>query len=306
MSSSSSQQCWICDSTQLVEVRPSTASNSLSTNDFSITDSNYGRTAAIFACKQCGFRQCSDLSDVIYYYAGLEDEQYEEGRLERGYQARKLLKKIKRYKPTGRLFDIGAGSGILVEQAQSQGYDASGIEPSRWLSSEARKLGLKVDEGSLPDQSLTPDSEESRFDIVTAIDVLEHVPEPVELLKSIREFSRENGICVIVTPDVDSIPARLLGFRWWHYRIAHISYFRKEDIEQAMNKAGLAIIDWSRPRWYFSASYLWVRIMQYLPGRIRIKPPKLLDKITVPLNLFDSWMVIGIKKPNDEALHQHS
>lgn len=279
-------QCWVCGSDTLELVKPSNLAGALTSNAFSITDSNYGVTNAIFRCKSCDFLECPEVQEVLSFYEDLVDTGYEVGRRERGLQARKILERVRRLRAGGRLLDIGAGSGILIEQALEMGWSAEGIEPSRWLQKTAADRNLPVSLGTFPHPEIR-----GPFDIITLIDVVEHVPNPVELLRYIRQALGDGGIAVIVTPDVGSIAARILGWRWWHYRAAHIGYFKKKNLLLALERAGMKPALVKRPGWFFTADYLWVRTHRYLPRFLRVSPPEFLKRVVVPLNLRDSWLI---------------
>ena len=285
-------QCWICESRHLTLARTSTLPDRVDATAFRITDSDYGRTAAIYRCAQCGFLQCSDFTDVLQYYAEMDDAGYEETREARGLQARKLLQSIAATRQLAgqRLLDVGAGSGILVEEAVRLGCLAEGIEPSATLQQTAAARGLPVRRGVLPSEDVT-----GPFDIVTLIDVIEHVPNPVELLDRMREVMADDGIGIIVTPDVGSIAARLMRRKWWHFRIAHIGYFNRSSLETAVRAARMHPVGFERPSWFFPANYLAERLFSYLPRILRPPVPSLLGEITVPLNLFDSMMATVTK-----------
>ncbi len=280
--------CRICESTAMALVKPSNIGNVLTSQDFAITDSRYGVTGELHRCKECGFLQCTNLEDVLSYYENLEDPSYETGRKERAIQARKILETVQKFCSTGRLLDIGAGSGILVEQAIKMGFNVDGIEPSRWLQNQAKMVHqLPVHLGTFPHPHLS-----SRYDVITIIDVIEHVPDPIQLLTHAGKVLAPNGIVVVVTPDVNSLMARLLRWRWWHFRIAHIGYFNQNNLNIAATKAGFKLVYSSRPSWYFTADYLFERVMTYVPKFLRLPTPPILSKITIPLNLFDSLLCV--------------
>lgn len=279
--------CWICGSGELTLVRASSIDNAVSSRDFAITDHRYGVTGALFRCPRCSFLQCTDLEDVLRYYETLEDEDYEEGREERSLAARRLLNIVDRYAPRGRLVDIGAGSGILVEQASEMGYEAEGVEPSNWLHRCAVDRGLKVHLGTYPHADVRPG-----FSAVTVVDVIEHVSNPVELLSHAALQLAEDGVGLVVTPDVNSVAARVMGWKWWHFRIAHIGYFNRCNLLLALEKAGLAPLEVGRPRWYFRADYLVERLNKYLPRPLAIPAWSFLRRMSVPVNLFDSIYVV--------------
>jgi SAM-dependent methyltransferase len=286
--------CWICGSPQLRLARRSLLDAPLTPDSFAITDAHYGRTPALDRCERCGFLQCSELAEVTPYYEALEDPEYEETRLARSAQMRRLLERLARVRAPrarDRLLDVGAGSGALVEEAARMGYRATGIEPSRWLQERALARGLDVARGTLPH----PDRP-GPFDVITLIDVIEHVQDPVGLLRAVAPLLAPDGVVVIVTPDVRSLPARLLGWRWWHFRVAHVGYFDRRTLDLALERTGLRREHVSRPSWSLPLGYLWERLRAYLPIPASWHLPAAADRIALPLNLRDSLFVIARRR----------
>lgn len=279
--------CWICRGEDLTLVRKGTRLEDLAAANFRVTDADYGRTGDIFRCQSCGFYQCSDFADVLQLYEEMDDLTYEETSSARSFQARKTLSTIGKFRASGRLLDVGAGSGILVGEAIKQGYQAEGIEPSKYLQSMAKKKDLPVCLGVLSEKE-----PEAKYDIVTLIDVIEHVSNPVELLSRIRHVLHPQGVAVVVTPDVGSFAARLLGWKWWHFRYAHIGYFDRKTFLLAIKNAGLRPIHVSRPTWYFSCDYLIERLATYIPAIAKLPVPSFIRNLIIPLNLFDSILVV--------------
>jgi SAM-dependent methyltransferase len=257
-----------------------------------VSDSNYGVTGPLWRCTECGFLQCHEL-DVLPHYEAMEDPGYEETRVQRGLQMRRLLERLRARGLGGRLLDVGAGSGILVEQALDLGFEAEGLEPSRWLQARAAERRLPVRLGTLPHPELR-----GSYDVVTLVDVLEHVSHPVTLLREIRRVLRPNGVLALVTPDKGSLSARLMGRRWWHFRVAHIGYFDRATLRRALQRARFRPVAFARPGWYFPADYLVARVGRYLPGRPQLPIPAFLSKLTIPLNLGDSMLALAV--PSEE------
>jgi 2-polyprenyl-3-methyl-5-hydroxy-6-metoxy-1,4-benzoquinol methylase len=227
------------------------------------------------------------INDTRLYYEKLEDDLYEKGRDARAVQMQKILNLAAKYRPGGSLLDIGAASGILVEQALKMGFRAQGIEPSRRFTEEAKKRNLKVHFGTLPHPDIT-----GHFDIITLIDVLEHIPDPLEILKRMSASLGRKGIGVVVTPDVESLAVRLMGWKWWHFRAAHIVYFSRRTLLKALDTAGLKPITIRYAGWVFTMDYLFERLMEYVPPAIRLRPREFMRKVMIPLNLLDSLIVI--------------
>jgi SAM-dependent methyltransferase len=280
------KNCWLCGEVKLTCVKTADVPSTVDAAAFRVTDANYGQCAAVYQCTACGFRQCSDLSDVLSFYQAMDDPGYEASRAPRALQAERLLQSVRRYRPGGRLLDIGAGSGILVEVATRLGYRAEGIEPSEWMVRSAAAHGLKIQAGILPHEEIT-----GPYDVVTLVDVIEHVSDPVELLVQAGTVLAPDGIGLVITPDVTSVAARVMGKHWWHYRMAHICYFERQTLLAALRHADLEPIAIFRPSWYFTADYLIQRLGAYLPIVRKMQLP-ILERMVVPLNLFDSLGIV--------------
>ncbi|MBF0285691.1 MAG: class I SAM-dependent methyltransferase [Magnetococcales bacterium] len=288
----STATCPLCGGGDGVRIHPGNAAPP-SPEGLRITDAHYGTVGPLFRCPACDFRftpmKGSRLDDL---YAEMEDPEYERTRPQRLLQAAKTLETLRPWKTSGRLLDIGAGSGILVEAAVQAGYQAEGIDPSAWLCQQAARRGWRVHAGVLPHPEVV-----GPFDVVVLMDVLEHVADPLALLDQAAALLPPGGVGLILTPDVRSLAARLLGFRWWHYRLAHVGYFSRANLALALGRAGLEPLLWRRPGWYFPADYLFKRVMGYLPPPIRQESPALLRRFTVPLNLGDSLLCLFRKPP---------
>jgi 2-polyprenyl-3-methyl-5-hydroxy-6-metoxy-1,4-benzoquinol methylase len=232
-----------------------------------------------------------DVDSVLKFYEGLEDTAYDQGREQRGLQARKIIEAILPYKKGGRLLDVGAASGILLEQAGKLGFDGEGVEPSRSLAKSAQDAGLKVHLGIFPHPAIT-----GPYDVITLIDVIEHVPCPIQLLKEIGAHLKPDGVGALTTPDVQSFVARMLGPRWWHFRVAHIGYFSRKTMQRALDEAGLEILEMSCPAWYFTYDYAATRAMVYFPKFMRFRLPGFMREGTVKVNFRDSMQVIFRRK----------
>ena len=283
--------CWVCGGTSWKLFKESTLGDRVSSEDFRITDSHYGHTGRIEQCHTCGFKQVSNLDSVLGFYEDLDDPAYDEGREQRGLQARKILEAVRPFKPSGELLDVGAASGILLEQAAKLGYSGVGIEPSKHLVRRAVASGLNVHLGIFPHPAV-----QGTFDVITLVDVIEHVPNPVQLLRDIASHLKPDGVGVVTTPDVQSMVARLLGPRWWHFRVAHIGYFSRATLLRAMAEAGLEPLKISSPPWYFSLDYAGDRAFSYLPKPIRLKMPSFTRHATIRVNFHDSLQVIFRRK----------
>ncbi len=290
--------CRICGSDAVTFWRKRTLSRKLVPDDLRITDSRYGVTLELWRCKYCGFIQANgaEIEELFNLYSELDDPTYESGRETRRLQMQWLLKRALRIHSSAEtLLDIGAGTGLMVIEAKAKNLRAVGIEPSHSLVTAGRAQnglsGSELIQGTIPNSALNSHA----FDLVCMIDVIEHVADPVTFLKDAAAALKPGGLCVVVTPDVSSAAAKILGERWWHFRLAHVGYFDAHSMDLAAQLAGLHIRQKFRAKWFFPIKYLAERIAVYFPPMSRLNQAvadrQVLDRLyqqTVPLNLHDS------------------
>jgi 2-polyprenyl-3-methyl-5-hydroxy-6-metoxy-1,4-benzoquinol methylase len=114
------------------------------------------------------------------------------------------------HRQNGRLLDVGCGAAMLLEAARRGGWTAEGTEVSEVAVANARERGFNVFLGGLA-QAQFPTG---HYDVVTAVEVLEHVLDPSSLLREMARILRRDGLLWITTPHSRGISARLLGTSW--------------------------------------------------------------------------------------------
>jgi len=262
---STQRKCWVCGSAKPEKWKPSSLDRPLEPSDFQITDSRYGVTLTLFRCKACGFIFADDqeVADLVSLYERLEDNEYENGLENRSLQMRRIANEVRKAHPAGRtLLDIGAGIGLMVNESRKAGFEAIGIEPSHSLVEAGKRLlSLDLLQGIFPHPAVAG----RQFDVISLVDVIEHVSDPVGLLRECGKALQKDGLLTVVTPDVASAAARMMGRRWWHLRLAHVGYFDGRSMATAAKNAGLEIVSTTRAVWSFPVSYLAERLAVYLP-----------------------------------------
>lgn len=141
----------------------------------------------------------------------------------------------------GKLLDIGCGYGHFIEIMKRQGWSVYGIDLSPKVLLYAKEKGLDVLETSIDDVSF-PDE---YFDVVTAFYVLEHVTNPLHVLKNMYKMLKPCGILVLRVPHTTPI-IRILSF----FRIKnnlydtpyHLFDYSPEIIIQLLKKAGFSSV----------------------------------------------------------------
>ncbi len=165
----------------------------------------------VYVCQKCG----------TLYIAGKKaatsfnyNDYYEESNLaipdfvER--RLTEIVHSFEKYRQNNRFLDVGCGAGTLLKAALNEGWQAEGIEVSRSSVEFLRKQGIKVFHGDLSGARFS----EGSFDVVAASEILEHIPEPINVLKEIYQVLRPGGLLWATTPHGRGASARLLGVRW--------------------------------------------------------------------------------------------
>jgi len=218
------------------------------------TGSVHSKMASLHRCRTCGLVSVREmppadaLRDVYgeaYFRNARSDEvgydDYEADRYCISRTADRRLDMIEWHTShRGRLLDVGCALGFFVEAASRRGWAAEGLDISEHATSYAREvLGVEARTGTLHTAGYEPGT----FDVITAWDVIEHVPDPVAELRYMRTLLREGGLLVLSTPDIGSRVAKLTGSRWMGFKLAeeHLVYFDRNTLTLALAQGGFEV-----------------------------------------------------------------
>jgi 2-polyprenyl-3-methyl-5-hydroxy-6-metoxy-1,4-benzoquinol methylase len=236
-------------------------------NAYACTNGGYGYHGPIVMCRQCGFVYADprpQSNEVLDIYEAVQDPLYVEEREGRVLTFEHHLRPLERC--TGpangrRLLDVGAHTGVFVDIATRHGWDAWGIEPSKWAVEQARAQGLQMHLGTLEEAAFPA----GHFSVVTMWDVIEHVPDPFSTLQAAWRVLEPGGLLVVHTMDIDSLFSRLLGRRWPWYMEMHLFYFSRHTLAAMLNKAGFRVQWMGAQGRYLQAGYLASRVTALVP-----------------------------------------
>ena len=158
---------------------------------------------------------------------------------------RKILKEIETVTGKDRsqihLLDVGCSNGAFIHAANTMGMNCEGVEPAKEAAQAAQEAGLKVSHGFLEEVRFPDNS----FDVITIFEVIEHLKDPLSILKECKRLLKPGGILGIRTGNTDSWTVKTLKGKWHYFNIdkhgGHISFFNKNSISTLAQKTGFKV-----------------------------------------------------------------
>jgi 2-polyprenyl-3-methyl-5-hydroxy-6-metoxy-1,4-benzoquinol methylase len=160
---------------------------------------------------------------------------------------KRRLKIVKKFCKSGQLLDVGTGDGLFLKLAKSANFNIWGTEISAAAVRAAKNLyGLDIHLTEIENA----DFKENSFDVITIWHVIEHVKNPVEVLKKAYSLSKRGAVVFVATPNLDKHLSRII------YRLKsnkpypfyslkgeqHLFHFTENTLERIIKKAGFNII----------------------------------------------------------------
>jgi 2-polyprenyl-3-methyl-5-hydroxy-6-metoxy-1,4-benzoquinol methylase len=143
------------------------------------------------------------------------------------------------------ILDIGSGPGLFLNRGKERGWEVTGVEPSK-LAFEYSSKGLGL---NIYNMFLNEDTKNDidHFDVIHMSEVLEHIPNPKELLNIAYEKLNLGGlVCVVVPNDFNSFQIALQEVceydPWWVAPPHHINYFNFDSLNGLLEKAGFQVV----------------------------------------------------------------
>ncbi len=147
----------------------------------------------------------------------------------------RLVATAEAFRSTGRWLDVGFGQGDLLDVAARRGWSCYGTEVARPALDRARRRGFTVADDALADARFPAGG----FDVVTMIELLEHVPEPRRFLAAAAALLRPGGLLYATTPNASSLNRRALGLGWSAVvPPEHLTLWTARGLRRALAAAG--------------------------------------------------------------------
>ncbi len=199
-----------------------------------------------------------------------------------------------------RLLDIGCGGGFLLAEAAAEGYDVTGTDVSAELLGKAASLARRA---VLHHQDAeTLDLPQESFDVCVLSDVLEHVRDPLAVLNRVWRFLRPGGIVLVAAPSLDSFSARIMKDKWVEFKVEHLFYFGRSNLQMALYKSNFAAIRMYPLKKKLDLEYVEAHFERFTPNSWLARAGKAALKVApdfmkrMPLTVGGSGMVAAATK----------
>ena len=143
-----------------------------------------------------------------------------------------------------RVFDVGCGSGRFLRILKDLGHDPVGMDLSEAAVATATQSGVVAYSGRV-DSPADLDRAGKDFDVVTALDVLEHTFDPSQILRQLVAVVRPGGCLIASVPNVGCLSGRLTVLMGRFPATAsgifdsgHIRFFTRSNLADYVNGSG--------------------------------------------------------------------
>ena len=130
--------------------------------------------------------------------------------------------------PATRYLEIGVGQGLLYRHFADAGWSAAGVDPGDWAASFPGIV-----------RSIDDIDVDRKFDLIVAMDVLEHVRDPVAMVRRLRELAAPGARLFMAFPNRASLRAHVGKGRWRMVRpLGHLHFFSPRSARLMLKEAG--------------------------------------------------------------------
>jgi SAM-dependent methyltransferase len=201
---------------------------------------------------------------------------------------------LRRYMAPGKMLDVGSAAGFILKGFQESGWSGKGIEPNPKMADYARiHLKLEVEAGTLEEYS-----DETRYDLVSMIQVLPHFFDLRRALQIAAGITKPGGFWLIETWNRDSLIAKVLGQQWHEYNAPSVlHWFSPAGVRRLAEQFGFKEVGRGRPEKYIypdhAKSLLKYEYSESVLGRLTYKIADLVpDRLPIPYLVDDLFWAI--------------
>ena len=163
------------------------------------------------------------------------------------YHSMKLLHLLSGYSPPpGKLLEIGCATGLFLNDAHAAGYSVTGIEPA---AGHRELIPSEISSSVFLQKLEDVELEDSIFDVIVAIQLIEHLLDPTLFAQTLKRVLKPGGIAYVETPNFDCVSRRLQIESWMIQNVfpGHWHLFNLRSMAAFCERIGLRVVR----RWTF-------------------------------------------------------
>ncbi len=159
---------------------------------------------------------------------------------------------LARWRQPGRILDVGAAAGFLLDGFRAAGWSVTGVEPNAAMGAYARaELGIDVRVGTLETFADT-----EKFDAIAMIQVVAHFFDLRQAFERAGALVERGGLLLVETWNRESLTARMLGKHWHEYSPPSVLHlFSPADLGALARQFGFEPLARGRPRKFILGSH---------------------------------------------------
>jgi SAM-dependent methyltransferase len=193
----------------------------------------------VWRCPACGMVQLGELLAETFYEDYVMTVSHSPT-MQR-YQREQASDLVARFGLAGRsVMEVGCGDGHYLSILAELGAEVYGLEPSAPFRHLTERRGLPVYAGYAADLEPLPGGP---YDAIVTREVLEHVPDPIDFLSSIRASLSSDGIALVEVPSLEQALER---GRFFDFFPDHLNYFSVGTLARVLERSGFLVLEITR------------------------------------------------------------
>ena len=148
-----------------------------------------------------------------------------------------IVKKLTGSKPNPKLLDIACGTGWTTAFYKENDFDVKGVEPSTVRAQVAKnKYGLDIYNCYFEDLPI-----DSKYDVIVLRHIIEHFELPKEMLNKVLKLLKDDGVLLIVAPNIDCLGRYLFETKWSWIIPLHFNFFNMKSLSCLVENCNLTV-----------------------------------------------------------------
>lgn len=148
------------------------------------------------------------------------------------------LNEFEKFRSTNNILDVGCGDGYFLQRARAKGWNVYGTEFTPRQVDACNAKGINMQLGVLDIANYSPDF----FDVITSVEVIEHINNPNEELKKFYQLCRKGGAVYVTTPNFDALSRYYLKNKWNIFAYPeHLCYYTKKSLSFVFERNGFRL-----------------------------------------------------------------